>query len=123
MGRNLSSASKITVGAATAAGTTTVNSPIIDMKGFDSVLFIGTFGTPAANNTVKGQQGAVSTMSDAADLAGTSVAVAASDETVWLELVKPIERYVRAAFLRGTSTTLGEIYCVQFNAAAEPVSN
>lgn len=120
---NLSSASKISVGALTVAGTSTVNSPTIDMAGFDSCLFISTFATPATNNTVKVAQDSVSAMSSEQDLAGSSVAVGASDDTVWVEIHKPRKRYIRAKFLRGTSSALGEIYCVRFNAAAEPVSN
>lgn len=120
---NLSGSVKITVGALTGAGTTTINSPTIDMRGYDSVLFVSTFGTSAANNSVKVAQDTQSSMATEADLAGTLVGVGASDETVWVEVVKPLERYVRAKFVRGTSTTIGEIYCLQFSAAALPVSN
>lgn len=124
MGRNLSTSAKITVGAATGAGTTDVNGPTIDMKGYTAVLCIATFGTPAANNFIQAQQDSAAGMGTAADLLGSMATPSgASDETAYLEIVKPSKRYVRAVFKRGTSSTLGEIYCIQTGPAAEPVTN
>lgn len=124
MGFNLSSNVKITIGAATGNGTTDVQSPVIDMKGFDSVLFLTTFATPAAGNFVQANQDTVVGMGTAADLlASKATPAGASDETAWLEIVRPSKRFVRATFKRGTSSVLGEIYCIQSLAASEPQSN
>lgn len=124
MGFNLSSSVKITVGAATVAGTSDVQSPVIDTKGFDSVLFVSTFATPAAGNWIQANQDTVVGMGTAADLLGSKATPSgASDETAWLEIVRPSKRFVRATFKRGTSSVLGEIYCIQSLAAAEPQTN
>jgi hypothetical protein len=123
MGRNLGTSVKIGSVASTAAGTSTINGPTIDMKGFDSVLFFAMFATPAANNTLKASQDTVSTMATEQDLAGSSVVHGATDGLVWLEIYRPSKRYIRCKALRGTSTVLGEIYALQYNASAEPVVN
>ncbi len=124
MRSNLSSRVKITVGAATGAGTSDVTSPIIDMKGYDSVLFVATFATPAAGNFIQAEQDSAAAMGSAQALAGSKATPAgASDETAWLEIRRPTKRYVRAVFKRGTSSALGEIYCLLFGAAVEPVGN
>lgn len=96
--------------AATAEGTSSVNGDILDMGAapdYDGVLFIlilgsVTDGTPG----LKAQSGADSGLSDAADLAGTSVTVADTNDNklVLLDIVKPAERYVRCVALRGGST-------------------
>lgn len=121
---NLSNAVKINLGGATtAAGTSTVTGSTIDMQGYEGVLFIAKFGTAASNNTIKAQQDTDSAMGGAADLAGTSVGVGASDEIVWLDLYKPAERYVRALALRGTSTTLDSLWAIQYGPRVMPVDN
>ncbi len=121
---NLSKAIKIELGAATtAAGTSTVNGATIDTQGFEGVLFVIKFGTAAADNTIKAQQGAASNLSDAADLAGTSVGVGASDELVWLDIHKPLERYVRCVALRGTSTTIDGCFAFLYGPSTKPTDN
>jgi len=115
---------KITIGAATVAGTSDVNGPALDMAGFDSVLIIATFATPAANNFIQAQHGDASNLSDGADLLGSKATPSgATDETAWLDIHKPNKRYVRAVFKRGTSTALGEIYCIRYNAAQKAQTN
>lgn len=109
--------------ATTGAGTTPVNGATIDMQNFEGVLLLVKFGTPAANNTIKAQQGKQSDLSDAADLAGTQVGVGASDELVWIDLYRPQERYVRVVALRGTSTTIDWGVAIQYGAKKEPVDN
>ena len=123
----LSSAVKIQQGAATtSAGTSNVNGANIDMQNYEGVLFIAKFGTAAADNTIKGQQSSESGggSPDAySDLAGTSVGVGASDEIVWLDILKPRERYVRMVALRGTSTTLDWAVAIQYGPRKGPVDN
>lgn len=110
--------------ATTIAGTSAVNGAIFDMSRYEGIVFIAKFGTAATDNTIKAQQGADSGLSDAADLAGSSVAVGASDEIVCLEIHKPIERYVRMVAVRGTSTTLDWAVAIPYDHRGKsPVSN
>ena len=64
------------------AGTSDQNSNIIDMSGFDGVMFIAAFGeiTAGAVTSIKAQQGAASNMSDAADLEGSGIDIADDDD-------------------------------------------
>lgn len=89
----------------TAAGTSDVESSIIDTKGFKSITFIVGFGTIVADaaTSVKIQTGHDDALSDAADLEGTSISIADDDDNgiVAIEVVEPQERYVRVVVDRG----------------------
>lgn len=126
---NLGTQSKITrVIDATVAGTSDVNGATIDMKGFEAVCFVVLFGTITATavTSIKVQQGAASDLSDAADLTGTSVSVAADDDdqVAYVEVVKPRERYVRVVVDRGTANAvLDGAIAIQTNPKSEPTTH
>lgn len=104
--------------AATATGTNAVNSTSVDMQGFSGVVFVTDIGTAAANNLVN-----VATSSDDSawnDLEGTSQQAAASGDLVAIDIVKPQERYLRLEVARGTSTTVGTIFALQYNGRKAP---
>lgn len=109
--------------ATTAAGTTEIDGATIDTQGFEGVLFIAKFGTAASNNTLQAQQDSASGMGTVADVLGTSVAVGTSDEVVWLDFNKPLERYVRVQGERGTSSTLDWGVAILYGAKRQPVDN
>lgn len=112
---NLCKDIKITkVKAASTAATTEVDSDVIDMQGYEGVMFFTAIGTANSGNYIKAQSGTDATVTDAADLAGTKVVAAANAQVVWLDIYKPQERYLRAAVIRGASTTVGEIYALQY---------
>ena len=93
---NLSNMAKFLEGIATTiAGTSTINGAEMDMQNFEGVLFIIKFGTAAADNQIKAQQDVVTGMAGASDLLGTLVAVGASDEILWLDIYRPLKRFVR----------------------------
>jgi hypothetical protein len=113
--------------AGTTGGTSTVNTSSVDMAeagGFAEVTFLVEFGTAAANNTIKVQQSSDNgSADDWTDLAGSSVAVASSDEKVVANVVKPTKRYLRAAIVRGTSTTVVNGIAIRSMANKLPVVN
>lgn len=120
---NLSGSIKITkVQDHTAAGTSAVTSDALDMSGFAGVLFLTSFGTAAANNTLLAAQDTASNGSFT-DLLGTSITSGTSDEDVWIDITSPLKRYVRVEVARGTSSTLESIWAIQYGAAAEPIDN
>lgn len=120
----LSSYVKITkVADHSTANTTDVTATEVDMAGYEGVLFLSSFGTAAANNTMKAQQDTVTGMGSAADLLGTSVASGTSDEDVWIDVFRPRERFVRVVGLRGTSTTMESIWAIQYGGRKQPVDN
>lgn len=115
--KELSQNSKIElVKAAQIAATSAIESNVVDMSGYDGVLFLTRFGTAAANNSVKVQQGEESNLSDAVDLEGSGVVSGAdpSNEAIYVDVYKPNKRYVRLYATRGTSSTLGEIWAIKY---------
>lgn len=122
--RDLASDVAIAQSAATqTAAATNVDGAVVDMQNWDGVLFLVKYSTAAANNTLKCQQGTDDTVSDAADLADTSVSVGASDELVWLQITNPRERYLKPIYLRGTSTVLEFAIAIQFRGSSLPADN
>lgn len=108
--------------------TAAVTSDIIDMAGFDGVLFVVIFGAITDGTpSVKAQQDSDSAMGAAADLEGTSVAVDDADDDnkmLLLDIYQPDERYVRAVVTRGGSTgcVVDAILAIQYGARNEPVT-
>lgn len=110
-----------------AAGTTDVNSDVVDMAGFDAVRFITGYGaiTSGAVTSQKVQQGAASNLSDAADLLGTGVTVADTDDNklVISDIIRPAERYLRVAFDRGTQNAVIDFLIAElYRAGSQPVT-
>lgn len=106
-----------------ATGITDVDTDVIDTFGFKGCMFLGSIATDAANNSAKVQQGAVANMSDAADLAGTSVNVAANGNSFMIDVYRPAERYLRVKVLRGTTTVTGDIYAFLYGGRTVPVTH
>jgi hypothetical protein len=113
---------------ATAVGTTTVNSSVIDMSDYDGVVFIGQFGTITDGTpALKAQGGAASDGSDAADLAGTACTPALTDDNkaVVLDIYRPTQRYIRAAIVRGgaTGAVIDSVVAIRYAARTKPTTN
>lgn len=92
---------------ATAVGTTTVGSSAVDTQGYDGVLFLAAFGTITDGTpSIKVRQGNLANMSDGADLAGTGVPVAITDDNkvAAVDVFRPRERYVDLQIVRGGAT-------------------
>ena len=92
------------------AGTSDLNGATLDMSGAEGVLIIVTMGviTGSAVTSIKAQSGAASNMSDAADLLGTGQTIADDDDskTFYIDIHKPVERYVRLVVDRGTQNAV-----------------
>jgi len=102
---------KITEALAYASGTADREGAIIDMAGFEGVLILVHSAAIATGATykIKAQQGAAAALTDAADLAGTGITIAdTEDDTVhWID-VKPVERYVRLVVDKDTVNICAE---------------
>lgn len=106
------------------AATSDVTTAAIDTQGYGGCLVLSSFGTAAANNTVKLQQSDDDGSTDAySDLEDTSTTSGTSDEDVWVEAGKPRKRYLKAVFARGTSSTLESVWAILYNPATYPVDN
>lgn len=116
MARNFLSRQKlIKVADHTTAATTDVTSAIVDTAGYEGVVFLTSFGTANATNTIKVQQNTSNQTTGMADLTGTSVTSGSSDEDVIVEVYKPQERYLQVVAARGASSTLESVWAVLYN--------
>ncbi len=104
------------------AAQTDVTTDAVDTAGFKKTVFFSSFGTAASDNLPHAEQ---ATASDGSftDLEDTEVNVSTSDEDVYLEIAQPEERYIRTVWERGTSSTLGDIWCLQMGARDLPIDN
>lgn len=113
---------------AVAAGTTDQESSIIDMAGYDGVLFVASFGTLTASQvtSVKVQQNSANSTSGMADLAGTStgpLADADSNKVLMVDVFQPEEQYLRLVVDRGTANAVIDgVVAIQYKARALPVT-
>ena len=108
----LSETVKITSALDYDSGTADRNGVTLDTKGFEGVLVVVKFATIAAGavTSIKMQSGEESDLSDAADLLGTGLSVAADDddEVKYLDLYQPNERYVRVVVDKDASNATAE---------------
>lgn len=109
------------------AGTSDISGTTLDMAGFDSVACVIRLGaiTASAVTTVKWQQDTDSGMGAAADLTGTSMTIADTDDDsiVITEVIKPLERYVRVYVDRATANAvIASAEYIQFNSRTTPVT-
>lgn len=120
---------KISISSLKSADNETLTGAILDMQGYDSVIWIAdALKGEALNFTIKAQQGVASDMSDAADLLDTSVAwttAVGTDGLTALEIHQPQERYVRpvTAVPNASAATPVSVIAIQFNAKDLPQSN
>jgi hypothetical protein len=100
------------------SGTATREGAIIDMAGMEGIVVLVKHATIASSavGDVHWEQGAASNLSDAADLEGTAIAVAADDDDQLFasELISPRKRYVRAVVTKNAANAQAEsaIYLV-----------
>lgn len=110
--------------ATTAAGSTPLESSIIDMAGYEGVLIAARFGTAAADNILSAKMSTANDSATMSPIAGSAVAVGGtSDENQWLDIYRPKMRYVQALATRATSSKLGEIWAIQYGGRKLPEDN
>ena len=105
------------------AAATDLTGAILDMQGYESVLMVVTFGviTGAAVTSIKAQQDTAIAMGTAADLIGTGQTIADDDddETFYIDLHRPMERYVRLYVDRATqNAVVASAWYIQYNGGA-----
>lgn len=104
---------KITTYAPTATGTTTISATGLDMAGWDGVVFIVRLGSPATNNNIRVQQ--ETTLGGSYnDLTGTLVGNNATDNPLIVDVMRPVEQFVRLQTTRGTTTTIDSCVAIQY---------
>lgn len=104
---------KLTIAITSLAGiaaSTDLNGAVLDMQGWESVLMICSFGviTATAVTGIRVEQDDAVGMGSANDLIGTAQAVADNDDekTFYIDLVKPLKRFVRLVVDRATANAV-----------------
>lgn len=122
---NLATSVKIRlIKAAQVAGTSDVDTDVIDMANYDGVMIFGAaVATANAGNNIKAQQGDADDLSDAADLAGTTITPGADDELCCIDIYRPRKRYVRGLITRGVSSATGIMVAIQYKGRTPPEVN
>ena len=109
--------------AAVAAGTSNQSSSSIDMVGFESAVFVCSWGA-IVNGGVQSCKIQTSTNdSNFADLLGTNLAVADGDDGLLtiIEIVEPAERYLRMIVARATqNSTINQVIAYRHGSSVEP---
>lgn len=108
-----------------AAGTTDINGATCDMDGFSKLLTVVTMGaiTSTAVTSIKMQES--DDDSTWADLEDTAQAIADDDDeqTFYIEVDKPLKRYLRVVVDRGTANAVvASALYIQSGARKKPVS-
>lgn len=111
-----------------AAGTTAINGTVIDTQGFRGAIIIVTMGAIVADavTSLKVQQGTNSTVTDAADIAGTSQAIAddADEKVFYVDVKNPTERYLRLVVSRATqNATVASAIAVLYDPSDAPTTH
>lgn len=111
-----------------AAGTSAINGTVYDMAGYDGLIVQVAFGTITAGavTSIKLQDGAASDLSDAADVAGSGITVAdTDDDKVFLyDVTVPMKRYVRVVVSRATqNAVVGSAMYLGYRPGKKPTTN
>lgn len=104
------------------AATGGVNHTAIDMDGYDGLLILTSFGTPAADNNFKLQSSDASG-SGYADVAGSAVNDGVTTKNFAIELYHPLKRYHRLVSTRGTSSTVNDIWVIRYKGRKRAIDN
>ncbi len=111
------------------AGTTDVVSSVLDMAGYDSVLFVADLGTVTDGSVLQlkpSENDANSTSGGTALTGGNTPSVTASgnsNSVLASEVIRPAKRYVFCTLSRGTqNAVVNTLLAIQYKAKAVPVT-
>jgi len=116
-----------------AAGTSARTSSIIDMAGYEGVMFIANFGTIINTGTIafKAQQNTINSASGMADISGatktatvTSTTAAYTQSCMILDVFQPVEEFLQVVITPAiqNAVILG-VVAIQYSAKDKPPTN
>lgn len=106
-----------------AAGSTVLESSVIDMAGYDGVLLFTSFGTAAADNLLSAKMSSANDSGTMGAIEGSSVGAGSSDEDQWIDVYRPRKRYLQLVATRATSSKLGDMWAIQYGGRKLPEDN
>lgn len=110
------------------AGTSELDSSIIDMAGFDGAMFFVDLATVVDGSvmTLTVQQNTANSTSGMAAITGASATFTAStssNKVLMVDVYRPLQEFLRVAFTRTTqNATVNSIYVIQYNARFRPTT-
>jgi hypothetical protein len=104
----------------TAAGTSTITTNSFDMQGYRGFVIVSSMETPASGNIAKLQDSADNSAFN--DIAGSHAGDGTHGDVV-LAVERPLLRYHKAVFTRGSSTAIGEVWLFQYGSFNPPETN
>lgn len=115
---------KISCNDAAASATSDFVGDVIDMSGFEGVIFTAKIGTADAGNGIKIQTGSESDGSDMADLVGAEVFSDGTSTTLIIDASKTYQqRFLRPVVVRGAATTVSSVHVIQYCPRTKPIDN
>lgn len=109
-----------------AAGQTDPDSDSVDMLGFESVVFVGLIGVQTATGTASLQAEGSADDSTFAAITGAVVTSPGNSDNklLVLDVVKPLDRYIRVAMTLATDdTTWGGTLAILYNGRKPPFTH
>ena len=106
-----------------AAGSTVLESSVIDMDGYDGILLFTRFGTAAADNLISAKMSSANDSGTMGNIEGSAIAPGASDEVQWLDIYRPRKRYLQLVATRATSSKLDGMWGLKYGARKLPTDN
>lgn len=117
------------VAASAVAAQTDVASSILDMSGYEGVLFVALTGDVTATSALalKAEQNIANSTSGMAELVGSAAFTAgasdADSKALVLDIFQPREQFVRAVLERGTANAVVDgIIAIQYSAGNVPTA-
>ena len=102
------------------AATGDVTSDELDMEGWDGVMILVSYATPAANNLFH-VEAAIAAGGTFSDIAGSEMDLeGAADEDQVLDSYRPPRRFLRVVAQRGTSAAIEGIWAIQYGPRNPP---
>lgn len=120
---NLSSEVKITGVVGSGANTTEVDSGAIDMQGYDGVMCVVRVAVSNAGNYLKAQSDTASNLGTVADLLGSKVVCTGTNEFLFIDIFRPVKRYVQFAVIRTSNTLTGDMMIIRYSGDKKPELN
>jgi hypothetical protein len=108
--------------AVTAAASNVTDATVVDTAGFEGCVFVAKFGTSAANNGLKVQQDTVVGFGGGADLTGSQQLLDATAKVAYVDIHRPLERFLRPIVVRGTSSTLDSLVAILYSGRNKPLT-
>jgi hypothetical protein len=113
----------VLVKAAQSSAGTAVVSDVVDMSGFEGVMFFGSIATANAGNFATVQTGVVSG-TVATDVAGSKNVPGTNGHSFLIDIFKPRKRYLKVTVTRaGADTATGDIYALLYGPRIHPVAS